>query len=111
MRWGRCCLGKCNQHVPATRPALCPVKPQHGNSLMQKRHMRSTAPNVSYVTLPRMSAPGITILDFLDVRFPCVGRKVWLARLEDGRISDDSGAVITLATPYRVNMRLLYRRE
>jgi len=58
-----------------------------------------------------MSAPGITILDFLDVRFPCVGRKVWLARLEDGRISDDSGAVITLATPYRVNMRLLYRRE
>ncbi|MDD4871823.1 MAG: pseudouridine synthase [Kiritimatiellae bacterium] len=78
---------------------------------MQEIPKRSTAPNLSYVTLPHADRPYPSILDFLDRRFSHVGREVWRARLEEGCITDDSGCLVTLDTPYLVNLRLCYRRE
>lgn len=72
---------------------------------------RSKAPNVSYVTLPQAEQPYPSILDFLDSRFKQVGRETWRLRLENGSIMDDSGHTITMARPYRVNLRLCYYRE
>jgi tRNA pseudouridine32 synthase/23S rRNA pseudouridine746 synthase len=51
------------------------------------------------------------ILDFLDRRFPFVGRDVWQARLESGQITDDAGRSVTEQTPYRSPLRLRYYRE
>jgi len=71
----------------------------------------SVAPYLSYVTLPRVESPCPSILDFLDRRFDKVGRDVWRSRIEKGCVKDDSGLPISLDTPYRVNLRLSYRRE
>jgi tRNA pseudouridine32 synthase / 23S rRNA pseudouridine746 synthase len=78
---------------------------------MQKIQKRSTAPDLSYVTLPYSERPYPLILDFLDRRFDRVGREVWRLRMEEGCITDDSGRTITVDTPYRVNLRLCYHRE
>jgi tRNA pseudouridine32 synthase/23S rRNA pseudouridine746 synthase len=73
--------------------------------------MLSTAPNPSYVTLPGHEPPYPTILDFLERRFPKIGRTVWQERLEQGKIIDDWGKVITPDTPYQPHLRLRYFRE
>lgn len=72
---------------------------------------QSRAPKVSRVTLPAVDTPYPSMLDFLDLRFPRVGRDVWRLRLEDGSITDDSGRVVMQDTPYRVNLRLCYYRQ
>jgi len=71
----------------------------------------STAPNPSYITLPDCSPPSPTLLDFFDRHFPRVGRSVWEARILAGKVIDEQGRAVTLATPYRVNARLAYFRE
>ncbi|MCX7590455.1 MAG: pseudouridine synthase [Kiritimatiellae bacterium] len=65
----------------------------------------------SYFVLPRLRNPPPTILDFLDRRFPHVGRGVWIARLERGEITDDRGEAIAPLTPYQPQLRLRYFRE
>lgn len=70
----------------------------------------SIAPSPSIVALP--DTPGATtILDFLERRFPKVGREVWQRRIEEGKVLDEEHRPITLATPYRPRTRLLYFRE
>lgn len=71
----------------------------------------STAPIPSYVTLPDCLPPYPSVLDFLDRRFPKVGRDVWQARLAAGKVTEDAGAPVTADTPYQPNLRLGYFRE
>jgi tRNA pseudouridine32 synthase/23S rRNA pseudouridine746 synthase len=71
----------------------------------------STAPTPSYVALPDCQKPYPTILDFLDRRFPKLGRAVWQARLEQGKITDDLGNIIDCHSPYQPTLRLRYFRE
>ncbi len=71
----------------------------------------SRAPRASTVTLPEVAPPFPALLDFLDSRFPQVGREVWRRRLEAGAVADDHGAAVGVETPYRPRMRLHYRRE
>ncbi len=71
----------------------------------------STAPGPSYVTLPEREPPYPLLLEFLDDRFPKVGREVWQARIEAGKITDDDGRPVTLNSPYCPNLRLRYYRE
>lgn len=74
-------------------------------------NLSSRAPGPSYVTLPERELPYPSLLDFLDNRFKKIGRDVWQARIEAGKITDDNGRPVTLDTPYRPNMRLCYYRE
>ncbi|MCP4403620.1 MAG: pseudouridine synthase [bacterium] len=71
----------------------------------------STAPTPSFVALPDCDPPYPTILDFLDARFPKLGREVWRARLEQGKITDDFKHIIDLNSPYQPGLRLRYFRE
>jgi tRNA pseudouridine32 synthase/23S rRNA pseudouridine746 synthase len=71
----------------------------------------SRAPRESFVTLPDADSPYPALLDFLDSRFPKVGRDVWLHRLATGGVTDDLGEVMRPGTPYRPRLRLRYRRE
>ena len=71
----------------------------------------STAPIPSYVALPDCETPYPTILDFLDARFPKIGRDIWHARLAQGKITDDFDNIIDLTTPYQPTLRLRYFRE
>lgn len=71
----------------------------------------STAPTPSYVTLPKQEHPYPSLLDFLDSHFPFVARDVWLHRLQSGKITDETGAVVGPETAYRINARLRYFRE
>lgn len=72
---------------------------------------KSRAPKPSYITLPALLKPYPTLLDFLDQRFPNVGREVWQRRLHDGDICDEHGVPVDMFTPFRVNARLRYYRE
>ncbi|OIO68703.1 MAG: pseudouridine synthase [Zetaproteobacteria bacterium CG12_big_fil_rev_8_21_14_0_65_55_1124] len=72
---------------------------------------QSTAPTPSYITLPNLQKPYPSLLDFLDQRFPFVGREVWQHRLESNKISDEHGNPVDMTTPFRRNARLRYFRE
>ncbi|MDX8405121.1 MAG: pseudouridine synthase, partial [Mariprofundus sp.] len=71
----------------------------------------SLSPKPSYITLPRFDEPLPMLLDFLDQRFPRVGRDIWLERLHAGKITDEKNQVIDQTTSYRVQARLRYYRE
>lgn len=71
----------------------------------------SRAPKPSHITLPNCPAPLPSLLDFLDARFPHVGRTIWAHRLDSGKIHDEHQRCIDAHTPYRINARLSYYRE
>jgi tRNA pseudouridine32 synthase/23S rRNA pseudouridine746 synthase len=70
----------------------------------------AVAPRPSFVTLPPAAEPP-ALLDFLDRRFPRVGREVWRERLRSGKVLGGDGLAVGLGTPYRAGERLAYFRE
>jgi len=78
---------------------------------MSDKTQQSTSLTPSFVTLPNVSTPYPSLLDFFDQRFPRVGREIWLHRLQRGKICDDQGRPVSESTPYQVNKRLRYFRE
>lgn len=73
--------------------------------------MTSRAATPSYLTLPERSPPYPALLDYLDGRYPKVGRAIWERRLSSGLITEEDGRPVTLATVYRPRLRLRYFRE
>lgn len=69
----------------------------------------STQP--STVTMPQVEKPYPSILDFLGSRFPHIPREIWAQRLAAGKILDEAGLPITLASSYLPQAKLLYFRE
>jgi len=65
----------------------------------------------SAITLPPSDERTPSILGFLIATFPHVPAERWRERLRDGKLHDESGQLITAATPYRAGLRLLYYRE
>jgi tRNA pseudouridine32 synthase/23S rRNA pseudouridine746 synthase len=65
----------------------------------------------SYVSMPGAEKPYPPILDFLDQRFPRVGRATWEQRMREGKVLDEAGTPITAATPYAPQKKLIYFRE
>lgn len=63
----------------------------------------------SSVRLP--PGPWLTLLDFLDQRFPDVGRAVWLARLTDGKLSDSETGTLAPDAAYVAGRLVRYYRE
>lgn len=70
----------------------------------------SIAPAPSWVSIPKDAEPR-TVLDFLDHRFPHVGRDTWGRRLEDGKVLDEDGRPVAADAPCRDHLRLRYFRE
>lgn len=52
-----------------------------------------------------------TIFEFLIHRFPDLGPEVWQSRLSRGDVVDESGLILTMATPYFWGRRIFYYRE
>ena len=71
----------------------------------------SQAPQPSFVRLPATPPPYPALLDFLAARFPKIDRAIWQRRLEQGKITDDAGQIVTAATPYAPQRLLRYYRE
>ena len=71
----------------------------------------SRAPSPSYVAIPRGEPPCPSLLDFLDARFPQVGRSVWRERLEQGKVTDDAGRALSAASFCQPGGRVRYYRE
>jgi tRNA pseudouridine32 synthase/23S rRNA pseudouridine746 synthase len=70
----------------------------------------SIAPFPSRVAIPE-DADFATVLDFLESRFPRVGRDAWRSRLDRGLVLDESGRPVTAEAPCRPRTRLRYFRE
>lgn len=70
----------------------------------------SRAPSPSWVAIPE-DAGSPTVLDYLDRRFPHVGREVWRRRLEGGKVLDERGQPVAAQDPCRPRTRLRYFRE
>ena len=84
----------------------------HGDILMPDPEAgASRAPRPSVLTLPRLPVPPPKLLDYLDQRFPRVGRAVWRERLAGGKVTDHTGEALGPATGYRVGLRVRYFRE
>ena len=62
----------------------------------------------SCVSLPAGHWP--TITDFLVERFPAIQRTVWLERMLEGLVVDESGLAVTPLRPYRGHFRVYYYR-
>lgn len=71
----------------------------------------SRAPAPSFVTLPRQADPPARVVDFLEGRFPSVGRAAWESRIARGLVSLDDGGAVTVETAYREGARVRYFRE
>jgi len=71
----------------------------------------SIAKRPSEVTLPPQNQGWVTILDFLDHKFPRIGRKVWQSRIIDGKVHWQSGEPVTLESEFKPSKRLCYYRE
>ena len=52
-----------------------------------------------------------TVLEFLTERFPGVGAETWLARMSEGRVTDEAGRRVGARTPYRAGACVFYYRE
>ncbi len=65
----------------------------------------------SFITLPEQKNRNTTILDYLKLRFPHIGRDVWSARINNGLVFLPDGGTVTLRTPYRTGLRISYFRE
>jgi tRNA pseudouridine32 synthase/23S rRNA pseudouridine746 synthase len=52
-----------------------------------------------------------TVLDFLQQQFPLVETAIWASRMERGQVKDDTGSILTPASPYRVGACIFYYRE
>jgi tRNA pseudouridine32 synthase/23S rRNA pseudouridine746 synthase len=72
----------------------------------------SISASASTVTLPRENPQGFAgILDFLDHRFPRMGREVWAGRIRKKLVTTEDGSPVTLETPYLAGARVHYYRE
>ncbi len=65
----------------------------------------------SVVTLPAMDPPYPSLLEFLARNFPNISRERWLQRIQVGKVLDEQGRPVSVATAYRPSLRLLYFRE
>lgn len=63
----------------------------------------------SCVALP--AGPWPTIADFLCERFAVIARSVWHARIQQGEVFEDNGALVTVTTPYRTQAKIYYYRH
>jgi tRNA pseudouridine32 synthase / 23S rRNA pseudouridine746 synthase len=52
-----------------------------------------------------------SLLDFLAVRFPFVGRVQWQQRLQEGLVLDDAGNALSAERPFEAGLRLHYYRS
>jgi tRNA pseudouridine32 synthase / 23S rRNA pseudouridine746 synthase len=73
------------------------------------RNSRSESP--SFITLPKLEDKDITILQYLQDRFPHIDRQIWTERLDNGQITSDAGIAISPDTKYQAGMNLSYFRE
>jgi tRNA pseudouridine32 synthase / 23S rRNA pseudouridine746 synthase len=71
----------------------------------------SRSENPSFITLPRQEGRDITILQYLQLRFPHIDGKIWSDRINNGLICNSAGVNISQKTPYKAGMRLSYFRE
>jgi tRNA pseudouridine32 synthase/23S rRNA pseudouridine746 synthase len=71
----------------------------------------SRSENPSFITLPPKERPDMTILQYLQLRFPHIDGKIWLDRINGGLICSADGATISQKTAYKAGMRLTYFRE
>lgn len=70
----------------------------------------SRAPAPSWVAIPE-EPDSLTVLDFLERRFPHVGRGVWRGRLDRGKVLDEQGRPVAAGDPCLPRTRLRYFRE
>jgi len=74
----------------------------------------SPPPTVGGVSPSRLRLPPgrwATVLEFLTERFPGVGAETWLARMSEGRVTDEAGRRVSARTPYRAGACVFYYRE
>jgi tRNA pseudouridine32 synthase/23S rRNA pseudouridine746 synthase len=69
------------------------------------------SPYRATVTMPQMEQPYPSVLDFLDGRFPKVGRSCWERRIAQGKVLDEEGTPISSASCYAPQKRIFYYRE
>src|SRR3954467_2014332 len=66
---------------------------------------------LSRLHLPKLdTAPG-TILEYLIVHFPHIPAQTWRERVANGKITLDGGAPVTVDSPYRHGVTVLYSKE
>lgn len=70
---------------------------------------RSTYP--SQVVLPETEKSAVTLLDFLEKRFPGISRSIWEGRMKVGNVLDGHKRPIYEDEPYTPGKRIFYFRE
>ena len=69
------------------------------------------AKHPSVVTMPIAAKPYPSLLVFLCERFPAITREIWAQRIAGGKVLDENGQRLTLATEYTPLRRIFYFRE
>ncbi|WP_163391297.1 pseudouridine synthase [Enterovibrio norvegicus] len=65
----------------------------------------------STLSLPQTN-PGVeTVLEYLIIKFPFIGAKVWHQRVSDGKVHYHNGTLVTEHSPFKPQQRICYYRE
>ncbi len=87
------------------------------SSQPKKQKLKSPLPMRDGVSASRVWLPKdendewVTVLDFLEGRFPYINRKIIKERMTRGDIVDETGKAFDKNTPYRAELFLFYYRE
>ncbi|ACN15746.1 RluD2 [Desulforapulum autotrophicum HRM2] len=66
----------------------------------------------STVTVPRENPEGfVLLLDFLDARFPWIGRQEWVRRINASRVIQEDKTPFNISSPLIPGSKVLYYRE
>ncbi len=76
--------------------------------------MKAPLPTVDGIGPSRITLPEgkwKSILEFLIEHFPDVQPSAWISRMDEGKVLDENGIVLTMESPYRRGARIFYYRE
>jgi tRNA pseudouridine32 synthase/23S rRNA pseudouridine746 synthase len=66
---------------------------------------------LSRLHLPKLDTAPRTILEYLIAHFPHIPAQTWRERVANGKITLDDGATVTIQSPYRHGVTVLYSKE
>src|SRR4051812_24888835 len=66
---------------------------------------------LSRLHLPKLDAAPSTILEYLIVHFPHIPAQTWRERIATGKVTLDDGVTVTIHSPYRHGVTVLYSKE
>ncbi len=101
--------GGCRSGCPSGGVSRRPVRPPARLLLHPSDLPLRDGVGASVVALPE--GGWLTVVAFLAERFPMIAREMWMARMQDGAVFDDTGAALAPHALFQPHRKIFYYRS